>query len=227
MRRQSVHCVLILSILLFQACASAPVPEDPPFTAEVVSTPPGLEVTLDGKVIGKAPLDVPLRSFDDAVGFSTTQDAPPVIERRVTILGQDRIRVSIVLGDTPSPLAQKLGLSRVVVFDYGANTTFDSSKAELKPDFLPLLDGQAETLKSFFDGVDIYLCGHTDSTGSEDTNRLLSVQRAQAVADHLIAHGLPKDRILVQGFGSDFPIADNRTADGRAQNRRTEIVLPD
>ena len=222
------HCLTVLALMaMLQACASSGVKPTATLTAEVVSDPPGLEMTLDGKVIGRAPLEVPLASLDDAVGFSTTREAPPIVERRVTVLGPDRVRVSVLLGTAPSPLAQQLGLSRVVVFGYGDNTTFDTNSYELTSSFKPLLDRQAETLKNSFDGIDLYLCGHTDSTGSEDSNRLLSVQRAQAVTDYLISRGLDASRIQVQGFGSDYPIADNNTEAGRALNRRTEIVLPD
>lgn len=223
-----VHGLAGLTLVVFlQACASSGVPPTSTLTAEVVSDPPGLEMTLNGKVLGRAPLEIPLASFDDAAGFSTTRDSPPIVERRITVLSPDRVRVSIRLGDTPSPLAQRLGLARVVIFGYGEHTTFDTDSYELTASFKPLLDRQATTLESSFNGIDIYLCGHTDSTGGEESNRLLSVQRAQAVTDYLVSKGLDASRIKVQGFGSDYPIADNGSAAGRALNRRTEIVLPD
>jgi outer membrane protein OmpA-like peptidoglycan-associated protein len=67
--------------------------------------------------------------------------------------------------------------------------------------------------------------GHTDNTGSAAKNTELSVQRAIAVRDYLIAQGVQASRIDVDGFGSAQPVADNTTADGRARNRRVEIVL--
>ena len=67
--------------------------------------------------------------------------------------------------------------------------------------------------------------GHTDSTGSPETNRLLSMQRAISVRDYLIAQGVAASGIEVEGLGPDRPVADNATAQGRAQNRRVEIVL--
>ncbi len=67
--------------------------------------------------------------------------------------------------------------------------------------------------------------GHTDSTGSPETNRSLSLQRAITVRDYLIAQGAAASAIEVEGLGPDQPVADNDTAEGRARNRRVEIVL--
>lgn len=67
--------------------------------------------------------------------------------------------------------------------------------------------------------------GHTDDTGSAQVNRELSLRRAIAVRDYLIGQGVPASRIDVDGFGPSRPIADNSTAEGRAANRRVEIVI--
>lgn len=67
--------------------------------------------------------------------------------------------------------------------------------------------------------------GHTDSTGDAERNRALSEQRAASVRDAIIASGIETNRIEVAGYGSERPVADEATEDGRAQNRRTEIVL--
>ena len=67
--------------------------------------------------------------------------------------------------------------------------------------------------------------GHTDSTGSYETNQALSLQRAIAVRDYLVAQGADASVIEVAGLGSDQPIADNETSEGRARNRRVEIIL--
>jgi outer membrane protein OmpA-like peptidoglycan-associated protein len=67
--------------------------------------------------------------------------------------------------------------------------------------------------------------GHTDNTGSDATNQRLSLSRATAVRDYLIVQGIPASHIDVAGLGSSMPVSDNGTADGRASNRRVEIVL--
>ncbi len=67
--------------------------------------------------------------------------------------------------------------------------------------------------------------GHTDSTGSDETNRVLSLQRATTVRDYLVGQGVDPASISVEGLGPDHPIADNTTSEGRARNRRVEIIL--
>jgi OOP family OmpA-OmpF porin len=67
--------------------------------------------------------------------------------------------------------------------------------------------------------------GHTDSTGSVETNMVLSQRRADAVADTLTAAGIARSRVVAVGFGPDSPVATNATAAGRQQNRRVEIVI--
>lgn len=69
--------------------------------------------------------------------------------------------------------------------------------------------------------------GHTDSTGREAYNDQLSLHRAQAVADIIIAAGMPSDSVGVRGLGSRFPVASNSTAEGRSQNRRVVLVIGD
>jgi len=72
-------------------------------------------------------------------------------------------------------------------------------------------------------GIKITVDGHTDSTGSKAANTRLSKARAQAVVDYFAAKGIGKDSMVARGFGPDRPVADNKTAAGRAQNRRVEI----
>jgi outer membrane protein OmpA-like peptidoglycan-associated protein len=69
--------------------------------------------------------------------------------------------------------------------------------------------------------------GHTDSLGDSDANLLLSAQRAQAVLEALVSLGVASDRITASGMGEDFPIASNEDEDGRAQNRRVDVILLD
>ena len=73
--------------------------------------------------------------------------------------------------------------------------------------------------------VSITIAGYTDNTGSDRINRQLSMDRADAVKQYLIDHGIKPSRLSAQGRGSNNPIADNHTADGRAQNRRIEFII--
>jgi outer membrane protein OmpA-like peptidoglycan-associated protein len=105
-----------------------------------------------------------------------------------------------------------------------SDISFDTSRADIKPNFRPILDQFARTLKEN-SSTRITIVGHTDSTGSDRINDPLSINRAAATRDYLAARGVNSDRIMLEGRGSREPIADNATASGRAQNRRVEIFV--
>jgi len=73
--------------------------------------------------------------------------------------------------------------------------------------------------------VQVAVSGYTDNTGNDGINVPLSTSRAKAVADFLVAQGVPADRVTAKGFGSADPVASNATPDGRAQNRRVVITV--
>jgi OOP family OmpA-OmpF porin len=76
-----------------------------------------------------------------------------------------------------------------------------------------------------YPGNVVFIDGHTDSTGAAAYNQKLSVQRAQAVVNRLVERfDIPASRVTARGFGEDKPVADNKTAEGRAQNRRVEVA---
>jgi outer membrane protein OmpA-like peptidoglycan-associated protein len=101
---------------------------------------------------------------------------------------------------------------------------FDTGKTTLKPGAKNTLQKIAAQLK---DGESIRMVieGHTDSVGSTETNRKLSEARAQAVRDYLVGTGISADRVSVTGRGEEQPVATNKTAAGRQQNRRVELVI--
>jgi outer membrane protein OmpA-like peptidoglycan-associated protein len=101
---------------------------------------------------------------------------------------------------------------------------FDTGKADLKSGAKTTLTRIAEQLKNNSD-VRISVEGHTDNTGSSEKNVTLSEKRANAVRDFLIANGVPADRIVSSGKGAADPVASNKTAAGRLQNRRVELVI--
>lgn len=104
------------------------------------------------------------------------------------------------------------------------SATFRIGSAELSPEATVLLDEAVEILIANPDTV-LTVAGHTDDVGSEEANLALSEARAQAVVDYLVAGGVAAERLSAVGFGETQPIADNTTADGRAQNRRIEFVV--
>jgi len=100
--------------------------------------------------------------------------------------------------------------------------TFKLNSAEIQPDAQVVLQAAAEVLEEHAN-VPVAIIGHTDSTGSEAYNRRLSERRAKAVRDYLISLGVDASRLSASGAGELEPVADNATADGRAQNRRVEL----
>ncbi len=210
-----------------QGCASTGSAGKAQLVAEVTSEPAGLAISFRGKPAGKTPFRRPIASVAEVSQFQAARAEPKTTERRFRVLGPDRVEVLIRTGSEPSALAKALGLSRVIVFDYSDATTFEVDRYEIKPMFEELLTGQAKLLASAFSGIEVYVCGHTDSSGEDDHNRILSLRRAEAVSRFLTAHGVESSRLKTQGFAADFPLAPNTSAENRALNRRTEIVLPD
>jgi len=101
---------------------------------------------------------------------------------------------------------------------------FATNSATLRPDLQRDLNAVAANLLNYPDST-IEIVGHTDNTGTAALNQDLSQRRANAVADQLRGAGVPNRRIIAIGRGEDFPIATNLTPEGRALNRRVEIVI--
>jgi len=116
----------------------------------------------------------------------------------------------------PKPVTEKV--------TFAADVFFDFDKAVLKPEGKAKLDDLVSKLKGIALEV-IIAIGHTDSIGSDAYNLKLSVRRAEAVKAHLVSKGIEPNRIYTEGKGKAQPIADNRTAEGRAKNRRVEIEV--
>ncbi|MEN0652786.1 MULTISPECIES: OmpA family protein [Hyphobacterium] len=102
--------------------------------------------------------------------------------------------------------------------------TFDTNSTEIKPQFYAVLNDVTGVLQQY-PATYVDVVGHADSTGDAGYNQRLSEQRAQSVAGYLIAQGVMRDRFYVGGLGETSPIASNETPQGRAQNRRVEIVI--
>ncbi|HTT10822.1 MAG TPA: OmpA family protein [Burkholderiaceae bacterium] len=100
---------------------------------------------------------------------------------------------------------------------------FASGSAEIPPDAKPVLVKAALVIKGLAPTVRLEIAGHTDSTGTAEANMLLSRQRAQAVADFLVASGVPRERLSATGYGDARPVATNATEEGRFHNRRIEV----
>jgi outer membrane protein OmpA-like peptidoglycan-associated protein len=112
--------------------------------------------------------------------------------------------------------AQKIELKQTVYFDY--------NKATIKPISFALLNDVAQALKDN-PGIHVRIEGHTDSRGDDNYNMKLSQSRAESVKKYLVDKGIPQDRMEPKGYGETVPIADNRTEEGRSQNRRVEFII--
>lgn len=105
-----------------------------------------------------------------------------------------------------------------------SDISFDTNRADIKPNFRPILDKFAAGLVSN-PAATVQIIGHTDSTGSDAINNPLSVNRAASTRDYIVARGVASSRIAIDGRGSREPLVANDTAANRAQNRRVEIFV--
>lgn len=115
--------------------------------------------------------------------------------------------------------------SRGMVITLDGSVLFASGKHELLPIARNKLDKVAEVLQDQDDSKKIVVEGHTDSVGSDQKNLDLSQRRADSVREYLVSKGVKSDRIRAVGKGETVPVADNKTPDGRANNRRVEIIV--
>jgi OmpA-OmpF porin, OOP family len=100
---------------------------------------------------------------------------------------------------------------------------FETGKSAISPDSAATLDAAAGALKAAGD-LKIEVAGHTDNVGTPEANLKLSQDRAQAVMTALTERGIKAERLTARGYGQTAPVADNRTDEGRAKNRRVELV---
>src|SRR5918992_1530736 len=118
--------------------------------------------------------------------------------------------------EKPKPVAEKV--------TFAADVLFDFDKAVIKPEGKSKLDDISNKAKGVNLEVVIAI-GHADSVGSDAYNQRLSVRRAEAVKAYLVSKGVEPNRVYTEGKGEKQPVADNKTREGRAKNRRVEIEV--
>jgi outer membrane protein OmpA-like peptidoglycan-associated protein len=111
-----------------------------------------------------------------------------------------------------------------IILNMPSNITFEVNKSNVKPNFVEILSSVTLVLNEYKSTM-IEVAGHTDSTGSDSYNQMLSQQRAQAVSNILMQNGVQAVRIDTVGYGESRPVASNSTPQGRQQNRRVELTL--
>jgi OOP family OmpA-OmpF porin len=121
----------------------------------------------------------------------------------------------------PAAVAPVAAASKVT---YAADAFFDFDKSVLKPEGKAKLDDLVSKVKAINLEV-IIAVGHTDATGADAYNQKLSVARSEAVKAYLVSKGIEKNRVYTEGKGEKQPVADNKTKEGRAKNRRVEIEV--
>jgi outer membrane protein OmpA-like peptidoglycan-associated protein len=117
---------------------------------------------------------------------------------------------------------ERVGEGIIVTFDSGL--LFAVNEATLQPAARANLDNLARILAKY-DDTDVLVAGHTDATGSNEYNQMLSVRRAETVTETLVGLNIARQRMTIHGYGETQPIASNDTEAGRALNRRVEIAI--
>lgn len=113
---------------------------------------------------------------------------------------------------------------RGMVITLSGQVLFASAKSDLMPAAFASLDNVVTALKASPDRS-VLIEGHTDSQGAHQYNMDLAQRRAESVRSYVVSHGVPADSVKSVGIGPDRPVADNASAEGRANNRRVEIIL--
>jgi outer membrane protein OmpA-like peptidoglycan-associated protein len=151
------------------------------------------------------------------------QDAGKELERKLAIQRQQEAtiaEVATLFTDTEGKLLRD-GNS-IVIRLYGL--TFPIGKSTIEPDYYPLLTKVQDAIKKF-PNSSVTIEGHTDSQGSDEMNQTLSESRAKAVAEYLMANMRVTTPVNHQGYGESRPVASNDTPEGRAMNRRIDVLL--
>lgn len=111
-----------------------------------------------------------------------------------------------------------------IILNMPGNVTFATGSATITPEFHEVLDSVTLVLEEY-DKTVVIADGHTDSTGSQEYNQLLSERRSDAVVRYLANRGISPVRTASYGYGENYPVADNHSASGRSANRRVELTL--
>jgi outer membrane protein OmpA-like peptidoglycan-associated protein len=152
--------------------------------------------------------------IDDGVAFVPYAEAPAYIDRQEAVLDRE-------LAGTGVQVHRR---GQQIFIEMPSDVTFAFDKYDIQPRFFPVLSAVARTVNQF-PATYVDIVGHTDAIGTYAYNQVLSERRASSVADYLVEEHALSDRFYVEGRGKTEPIASNATIEGRAANRRVEIIL--
>lgn len=190
--------------------------------------------SLQAMAIGRAMEDQKAHADADAAFKQTrdqqlTQTQAALTEQTQKTAAEQAARMSAEARarDAVQKLSQLASIkedTRGTMITLSGSVLFASNKSDLLPDARERLNQVANVLKEQPD-MSFTVIGHTDSQGNDEFNRALSQRRADSVRDYLVSRGVDSSHVRSVGRGKDEPIADNGTAEGRANNRRVEILL--
>jgi len=182
-----------------------------------------LMAPASGNIVVKDPFGLCWRTGYWTPAMATTECDPELVKKPMAAPAPKPMMKPEM---KPAPMPMKKAAPKPVVekVTMAADTHFDFDKSALKPEGKARLDDLVGKLKAVNLEV-IIAIGHTDSIGTKAYNQKLSVRRANSVKAYLVSKGIEANRIYTEGKGETQPIADNRTREGRAQNRRVEIEV--
>ena len=223
--------LLFAASTVIAGSASAQTPTSPPFapiTPDIQASTPKSAYVQDARgVIARDPFGLCWRT-----GYWTPADAVPGCDLPLCVAPETLqdgkcvapapVAVAPPVPPVPTPPAPPAPVSEKVSF--AADAFFDFDKAVLKPEGKAKLDDLTSKIKDMNLEV-IIAVGHTDSIGTDAYNQKLSIRRAESVKAYLVAKGIETNRVYTEGKGEKQAVADNKSAAGRAKNRRVEIEV--
>ncbi|HEU4852288.1 MAG TPA: OmpA family protein [Telluria sp.] len=232
---KNILALVLVAAATLAGSASAETPTAPPYaplTTDIQAPKPHSAYVQDARgVIVRNPFGLCWRT-----GYWTPADAVPGCDLPICVEPETLVDGKCVAPPPPppppapaaveepaaTPAAEPVPTSEKV--SYSADAFFDFDKAVLKPDGKKALDELAANIQGV--NVEVIIAeGHTDSIGTDAYNEKLAIRRAESVKKYLVDKGIDASRVYVEGKGEKQPVADNKTSEGRAKNRRVEIEV--
>ncbi|UTY55903.1 outer membrane protein OmpA [Massilia sp. erpn] len=231
--KKLITTIFAASAVLSVSALAQEKPTAPPFapvTQDIKAATPKSAYVQDARgVIARDPFGLCWRT-----GYWTPADAVPGCDLPICVEPEKLENGKCVapppppapapVAPAPAPVAAPIAAPTSEKVSFAADAFFDFDKAVLKPEGKAKLDDVASKLGSINLEV-IIAVGHTDSVGTDAYNDKLSVRRSEAVKAYLISKGVEANRVYTEGKGEKQPVDDNKTAAGRAKNRRVEIEV--
>lgn len=187
---------------------------------QVAATPSGVPVFVPATVLAAPPVAVPYPAYGGAYYYGP--DAMFVGASHVDVyMDRQYQELEDSLAGTGATIERR-GDDLAVLFP--ADVTFAFDRAEIRPRFYGALNAFARTMNAY-PGSDIQVVGHTDAVGSDDYNLDLSDRRGRSVAEFLAERRVSPARLVVEAMGESEPVASNASVEGRAANRRVELIV--